>query len=68
MEKCGICTELFDEKELTTVTPSQYLGRSYPDMTKFCPLCFQKFLVKVQEIHRAKETQKEDALKEFTDS
>lgn len=68
MEKCGICKNSFEQSELTTVTPSQYLGKAYPDITKFCPLCFQKFLVKAQDIYRTKETQKEDALKEFTES
>lgn len=68
MEKCGICKNSFEERELTTVTPSQYLGKTYPDITKFCPLCFQKFLVKAQDIYRTQESTKEDALKEFTES
>jgi len=68
MEKCGVCKNLFEGKELTTVTPSQYLGKSFPDITKFCPLCFQKFLVKAQDIHKSQEDAKEDTLKEFTDS
>jgi len=68
MEKCGVCKNMFEEKELTTVTPSQYLGKTYPDITKFCPICFQKFLVKAQDIYKNQESLKENALKDFTDS
>jgi len=68
MEQCGVCKNLFEEKELTTVTPSQYLGRTFPDITKFCPVCFQKFLVKAQEVYKGQESAKDDALKDFTDS
>jgi len=68
MEQCGVCKNLFEAKEITTVTPSQYLGKTYPDITKFCPGCFQKFLVKAQEIYQGKELEKSDALKDFTES
>jgi len=68
MENCGVCNNLFEAKELTTVTPSQYLGKSYPDITKFCPVCFQKFLVKAQEIYQGQELDKENTLKDFTES
>ena len=68
MEKCGICANLFEETELTTVTPSQYLGKTFPDITKFCPVCFQKFLVKAQSIYQGQEASKEEALKDFTES
>jgi len=68
MEKCGVCKGLFEAKELTTVTPSQYLGKSYPDITSFCPACFQKFLVKAQDIYKGQELDKENSLKDFTES
>ena len=68
MIECGVCKNLFRPEEMTTVTPSQYLGSSYPDRTSFCPACFQKFLVKAQEIYREQEASKESALKDFTDS
>jgi len=68
MEYCGICKNSFEGKELTTVTPSQYLGKAFPDITKFCPVCFQKFLVKAQEIYQGQEAVKEDALKVFTET
>jgi len=68
MEKCGVCKNMFESKDLTTVTPSQYLGKTFPDITKFCPLCFQKFLNKAQEIYKNQEDLKEDILKEFVDS
>ena len=68
MEECGVCKLLFGSEEMTTVTPSQYLGGAYPDITKFCPSCFQKFLVKAQEIYRDRESAKQDVLKDFTES
>jgi len=68
MEKCGICNNTFDKSELTTVTPSQYLGEAYPDITSFCPICFQKFLVKAQAIYNNRENAKINTLKEFTES
>ena len=68
MEKCGVCKNLFEDKELTTVNPSRYLGKAFPDTTKFCPMCFQKFLTKAQEICRCEDESKENALKDFTES
>jgi len=67
MEKCGICKKLFEKKDITTVTPSQYLGKTYPDITSFCPICFQKFLIKAQKIYQEQENIKENYLKDFTE-
>jgi len=68
MKACNICKSSFEEKEMTTVNPSQYLGGDYPDITSFCPSCFQKFLIKAQEIYSSQEKLKEMNLKEFTES
>ena len=68
MEKCNICNNFFDKAELTTVTPSQYLGEAYPDITTFCPSCFQKFLIKAQKIYQDQEKNKLEALKTFSES
>ena len=68
MRKCGICLNFFEEKEMTTVNPSQYLGNDYPDITSFCPICFQKFLIKAQEIYNSQENLKKMNLKTFTES
>lgn len=66
--QCNICLGFFDEKELTTVTPSQYLGQEYPDITSFCPDCFRKFLIKAQKIYTDAETVKSDKLKDLVNS
>jgi len=68
MEKCNICEELFEEADLTTVTPSQYLGQTYPNITSFCPTCFQRFLVKAKEIYDNEEDGKKDNLRNFVNS
>jgi len=68
MIECNICEELFEELELTTVTPSQYLGQAYPHVTSFCPSCFRKFLIKAREIHDSAEKEKKDNLKQFLNS
>lgn len=60
---CGICENSFDEKEMTTITPSKYLGGQYPAITSFCPECFRKFLIKAQEIYNNEENIKKNNLK-----
>ena len=68
MAQCNICNITFSESELTTITPSQYLGQAYPDRTSFCPSCFQKFLTKAQNMHIQAESEKKDRLKDFVNN
>jgi len=63
--QCGICGNIFEESEMTTVTPSQYLGKDYPNITSFCPVCFRKFLVKAQSIYNNAEQIKNENLKDL---
>ena len=65
---CGICENNFEESEMTTVTPSQYLGNDYPGTTSFCPICFRKFLIKAQGIYNSEEVIKKDNLKTLVNS
>ncbi len=66
--KCGICGDNFEESEMTTVTPSQYLGGEYPTATSFCPICFRRFLIKAQTIYETEENTKKQNLKDFVNS
>ena len=65
---CDICGGIFSESDISRVTPAHYLGGAYPDITSFCPLCFQKFLVKAQSIYQQAATQKINTLKDFVNS
>ncbi|MDB4330340.1 hypothetical protein N9948_01320 [bacterium] len=67
MEKCDVCSADTETSELTTVTPSKYLGASYPNTTAFCPLCFIKFLRKARKILEDQNAGKLDNLKKFTE-
>ena len=65
---CGVCGINLPESEMTTVTPSQYLGQDYPNTTSFCPVCFRKFLTKAQDVYNNEEGIKEQNLKYFVNS
>jgi hypothetical protein len=66
--KCDICELMFEEAQITRVTPASYLGTGYPSITSFCPECFLKFLRKAQAIYGNQEAQKISNLKDFVNS
>jgi len=66
MANCGICEGDFAKEDLTTVTPSKYLGQDYPRTTAFCPKCFVNFARKAKDICSKFEGSKVDKLKKFT--
>ena len=65
---CGICEQTFNEKDITRVTPANYLGANYPEITNFCPICFQKFLTKTQPLCEQETEAKISNLKNFVNS
>ena len=68
MVKCIICNNNFNESEMTTVSPSKYLGESYPETGSFCPECYHKFLLKTKEVYVESEQERTNNLREFTNS
>ena len=68
MKKCDICNLNFEDNLLTTVSPAEYFGDSFPDSSSFCPECYVKFKEKAQSIVNDSEKQKKDTLKSFVNS
>jgi len=66
--KCVICGKEFDEKVITTISPSKYLGNTFPGTADFCPVCYRKFLIKAKEQTSASEEGKLSNLKNFTNT